>query len=232
VTEATISASRRVILGACRDWPNIVGDFPVDILGGTVTQPFRYVYGYAPAASPAGLFAEFSIAAPGVPPSIVGWGVPWGSQPIYGTPNNGSDFGVAGASAWWNGQTIKARWIYDLGAYYPPLCAVGVMCRSWGYLSIEVSDDGAAWTEIVSSADFGANLLTLGFSVVPIPDAEVFHRYWSLSATWASPYIPGTSGAAVPGYINLLDDTEGIRAFLLWPRSIALRGHVARAAVL
>ncbi len=233
MTEPTITASRRIALGGCLEWADIVGSFPVDLLGGTITQTYRHLYGYIPAASPIGLPAEFSISAPGVPGSIIGWGSPWGSQPLYNPhPNNGSDFGVYGASAYWSGQTIKARWVFDAGESYPALCAIGLLCKSWGHLSVEVSDDAVAWSEVVSISGLAAHLLSPGFAVVPVPDSEIFHRYWSLAATFEPPYVPGAIGSPVPEYLNFIDWGEGIVAFCLWPRSIALRGHVTRAAAL
>ncbi len=231
MSESTITASRRIDLGDCPDWPNIVGNFPVDLLGGLVTQTYRYLYGYVPAASPVSM--EATLAVIGTP--IPGWP---GDTLLYGSPDrlapeNGTEFGIYGISLWWEGQIIKARWIYDLGPAYPPLCAVGVMISQTvgqnTHLTLEASEDGVSWSEMASNDELYAGGLGAGLMVLPVPDGEMYHRFWSFTYTFQT---GGTPGTPFPQYYNFLDTYEGILAFMLWPRKIMLRGHVNVGAVL
>lgn len=132
----------------------------VDVLGGYVTGPGSYV-----AASP-------------VYPSTA---TITGPVTLYGTPNNGSGWGIN--TGVFSGGTGFVRWTWDLlAAGSPRVCSIRV--TEYGGLdpnvTLQASNDGASWTTVATNAQLAAAQITSGIVQVSVALADSGYRYWAL----------------------------------------------------
>jgi hypothetical protein len=163
-----------------------------DVLGGnitTVTGPPYYAPPFNPTPSgPPG----YSYVPPGSPPSAVStWisGVDYAGTPLvlYGTPDNGSNFGV-GAGVTNGPQLIQMGWTFDLGSP-ASIClfvfgGLGEVQQGYasGVVALDASDDGITWTSMATPADVLTHIVPASYSgIAAIPTASsTAFRYWRL----------------------------------------------------
>ena len=151
-------------------------------------------YSYQPAGSPATPATTFELnAAPSG----------FGQTSFFGTPNSGAAFGVSSGVQNNFAHTV-ARWAWDLGPTGADLCSIVIQTdgsipspepvydgHPFGFpaplsiyrVSIEASDDGSSWHEVVSAETIFANVLPQSFASWSrnfIPIEERHHRYWSI----------------------------------------------------